>query len=63
MPLDQFESFLCPYCGQTNELLLDFSGGASQNLVVDCEICCSPIAVRIKIRGDQVEIDVRRENG
>jgi len=63
MSLEQNEGFLCPYCGENNELLVDVSGGPLQEFVVDCEVCCAPIVVRLKIRGDVViSIDVQREN-
>ena len=63
MSLEQNEHFLCPYCGQTNELLVDVTGGPAQEFVVDCEICCAPIAVRLKMRGEDVlAVDVRKEN-
>jgi len=63
MSLEQNENFLCPYCGETNELLVDVSGGPHQEFVVDCEVCCAPIVVRLTIRGeDIVSLDVQREN-
>ena len=63
MSLEQFEPFSCPYCGQNNELLLDLTGGSYQELIVDCEVCCAPIVVRLKINSGQiVMMDVRREN-
>jgi hypothetical protein len=64
MPLEQCENFLCPYCGETNGLLVDVSGGVQQELVVDCEVCCAPILVRLKLQGESVVVlDVQRENG
>jgi hypothetical protein len=63
MSIEQFESFSCPYCGETNELLVDVSGGPAQEFVVDCEVCCAPIAVRLTIRGDEIiTLDIQREN-
>ena len=64
MSLEEFENFCCPYCGETNELLIDLSGGGHQEFVVDCEVCCAPILVRLKVRGEEIiSIDVQRENG
>ena len=63
MNLEQYEHFLCPYCGQNNELLVDVSGGPHQEFVVDCEVCCAPIAVRLKISGaDTITIEAKKEN-
>jgi hypothetical protein len=63
MSLEQFENFICPYCGETNDLLVDFSGGLHQEFVVDCEVCCAPILVRLQIRGENIiALVVQREN-
>jgi len=64
MSVEQNKSFYCPYCGVNNELSVDISGGSHQEFVVDCEVCCDPIVVRIVLRGeDLVSLDVQRENG
>ena len=63
MSLEQFENFCCPYCGETNELLIDLSGGSHQEFVVDCEVCCAPIIIRLTIRGEEISLDIQRENG
>ena len=34
----------CPFCGQSQELVLDTSI-ASQRFVTDCEVCCRPFEV------------------
>jgi hypothetical protein len=63
MALEQYENFLCPYCGESNELLVDVSGGPHQEFVVDCEVCCAPITVRLQLRGeDIIALDVQKEN-
>ena len=63
MSLEQNESFLCPYCGETNALLVDVSGGPLQEFVVDCEVCCAPIIIRLQMRGEEiVALDVQKEN-
>ncbi len=63
MPLEQPESFLCPYCGEPNSLSVDISGGRIQEFIVDCEICCAPVAVRLTVDGeDVVGVETRREN-
>jgi hypothetical protein len=63
MDLEEFDNFLCPYCGQSNQLLLDTTAGNTQKFVVDCEVCCAPIVLRIRLRGrDSWEIDAQKEN-
>jgi hypothetical protein len=49
----------CPYCGEAVEITLDPGGGAHQDYVEDCEICCQPwrVSVRYGRDGDaQVEV-------
>ncbi len=63
MSLEEYLDFLCPYCGQSNELLVDMTGGAHQEFVVDCETCCAPIVISLKVRGETIlALDVRKEN-
>ncbi len=42
----------CPYCGEASELPVDLVGGAIQEYVQDCEICCRPWLVRVKVDGE-----------
>ncbi len=63
MSLEENEHFFCPSCGEPNGLLVDLTAGPAQEFVVDCEVCCAPIVVYLKIRGGRgVDIDVRKEN-
>lgn len=38
---------VCPHCGESVELILDPGGGAVQEYVEDCEVCCRPWSVRV----------------
>jgi Cysteine-rich CPXCG len=37
----------CPYCGEAMDVALDPAGGASQEYVEDCQICCQPWRVSV----------------
>jgi hypothetical protein len=37
----------CPYCGEEIELLLDPGGGAHQQYIEDCEVCCRPLQLAV----------------
>lgn len=37
----------CPYCGEEIELVVDPGGGAVQQYVEDCEVCCRPIQLTV----------------
>jgi hypothetical protein len=38
----------CPYCGESVRIELDASGGAVQDYVEDCQVCCRPWKVRVE---------------
>jgi hypothetical protein len=50
----------CPYCGEAVEIILDPGGGAEQDYVEDCEICCQPWRVSVRY-GRDGEADVQVE--
>jgi len=37
----------CPYCGETNEIGVDPGGGATQDYIEDCQVCCQPWHVHV----------------
>jgi hypothetical protein len=37
----------CPYCGETIVIPIDPGGGANQEYVEDCQVCCRPCRVRV----------------
>lgn len=42
----------CPYCGESIEIALDAGGGARQEYVEDCEVCCQPWHVTVHYQSD-----------
>ena len=42
----------CPYCGEPNEIGLDPGGGASQEYIEDCQVCCRPWHVAVHYQAD-----------
>ena len=52
----------CPYCGEPLEITVEASVGR-QDYIEDCQVCCKPIQVRIRVSADgTASIDVRRED-
>jgi hypothetical protein len=39
----------CPYCGEPNEIEVDPSGGSRQTYEEDCQVCCRPWTVKVRI--------------
>jgi hypothetical protein len=42
----------CPYCGEPGEVAVDPGGGAHQEYVEDCQVCCRPWRVTVAYRAD-----------
>jgi len=46
--LEPFADVQCPYCGETLTVRLDLSAG-SQSYVEDCQVCCQPIQMGVRV--------------
>jgi hypothetical protein len=42
----------CPYCGETVAISVDPTGGAEQEYVEDCPVCCQPWQVHVEVDAD-----------
>lgn len=42
-PIEQ----VCPYCGETVDVLIDEGSGEAQRYVEDCPVCCRPWEVEV----------------
>jgi hypothetical protein len=38
----------CPHCGEHIELAVDPGGGAVQQYIEDCEVCCRPLQLTVR---------------
>lgn len=43
----------CPYCGEGITVFVDDSAG-EQDYVEDCQVCCKPIQIRVRLDEDGV---------
>jgi hypothetical protein len=52
----------CPYCGESQTVLIDTSE-EEQTYIEDCQVCCRPIdfIVSVDNQGDVV-VEIRHEN-
>ena len=57
-------SVYCPYCNETVEIAIDPGGGASQEYVEDCAVCCRPIVFTLiaDADGNLLNLETRCEN-
>lgn len=45
---DALADVYCPYCGEPEEIFVDPAGGAHQEYVEDCPVCCRPWHVTVR---------------
>jgi len=56
------ETVMCPYCGESIEVLLD-PEEVGQQYIEDCQVCCKPITFSLTLDGaGNVAVSVRDEN-
>jgi hypothetical protein len=60
MNLLEAETIYCPYCGESNTILVDRSL-TEQSYVEDCSVCCRPISLHISCDPD-ITLVVKRED-
>lgn len=52
---------ICPHCGESFDLALDASEGSAE-FTVDCEVCCRPMLVSVRVKDGMIEgLDVIEE--
>ena len=47
--LDDVAEVSCPYCGESSELSVDPGGGATQEYVEDCPVCCRANVIYVEL--------------
>jgi len=61
--IEEDVQFECPYCGVPNIVRVEPGAGSRQAFTTDCETCCQPIKLDIRISaGEGITIDARCEN-
>lgn len=60
-PLEEGRTFACPYCMSPNLVMIDVTAGEEQQFVQDCEVCCQPIALSIRIDDQRIDLTAERE--
>lgn len=50
--------YVCAYCGEVNLTFVDFSAGDQQTYIEDCQVCCRPNVLYIRIDEDTLEVEI-----
>ena len=53
--------FTCGYCGEPNLTFIDLSAGGQQSYVEDCQVCCRPNILYVRVDEDTLEIEIDTE--
>lgn len=54
-------TFICVYCMQVNEVVVDASGGPHQEYIEDCQVCCRPNNLIITVDEEMHEAFIEAE--
>jgi len=57
------EPLICPWCLAPITIVADSSAG-EQTYVEDCEVCCRPLSIRLRVGddGEVLGVDAQRED-
>ncbi|MDJ0696419.1 CPXCG motif-containing cysteine-rich protein [Mastigocoleus sp. MO_188.B34] len=53
--------YYCAYCGETNLTFVDLTGGYQQSYVEDCQVCCRPNVLFLRIDEETLNIEIDTE--
>jgi hypothetical protein len=51
--MGMFITITCPHCQQDFDCQMDADG--SSEFIVDCEICCRPMTVQVRLQNGELE--------
>ena len=54
--------FVCPHCAEVNETAADPSQGAAQRYVEDCQVCCRPLVLDVRVQGGEASATATPES-
>ncbi len=50
--------YICAFCGESNTTFIDISAGMQQSYVEDCQVCCRPNILYVRIDEDTLDIEI-----
>ncbi len=50
--------YYCAFCGEESTTFIDISGGSEQKYVEDCQVCCRPNVLYVRIDEDTLDIEI-----
>lgn len=59
--LQETAEYYCAYCGEPSTTFIDISAGSQQSYVEDCQVCCQPNILYVRIDEDTLDIEIDTE--
>lgn len=56
--MESTAEYICAFCGEPNTTFVDWSGGNQQSYVEDCQVCCRPNVLYVRIDEDTLEVEI-----
>ena len=53
--------YICGYCGEFNMTFVDISAGGQQSYIEDCQVCCRPNVLYVRIDEDTLDVEIDSE--
>jgi len=53
--------YTCAYCGEPNLTFVDVSAGGQQSYVEDCQVCCRPNILYVRIDEETLDVEIDSE--
>ena len=50
--------YYCAFCGEPSTTFVDTSGGMEQSYIEDCQVCCRPNVLYVRIDEDTLDIEI-----
>ena len=50
--------YICAFCGESNTTFIDISAGMQQSYLEDCQVCCRPNILYVRIDEDTLDVEI-----
>lgn len=59
--MENTATYICAYCGEENHTFIDISAGGQQSYIEDCQVCCHPNQLYVRVDEATLEIEIDTE--
>ncbi|MGK7917515.1 MAG: CPXCG motif-containing cysteine-rich protein [Prochloraceae cyanobacterium] len=53
--------YFCAFCGEPNTTFVDISAGMQQSYVEDCQVCCRPNILFIRVDEHTLDVEIETD--